>query len=166
MRKNNLEPLLVRAVKEHDWVPGRVAAIRLIAHLSKVSESTVAGLLQALRDDQTVQQAAVETLSQLHRVDQGLIPQLVRSLSDRSAIVAQISARLLSAIGRAGDTTPSGREQIVAALANAVRAPQSRRGLYEMDGSGISEEDYLRISYTGRLDHVCFQALLEVTGTV
>ena len=79
--------------------------------------------------EHTVQQAAVETLAQLNRVDQGLIPQLVRSLSDRSAIVGKFPLGFCPRLG-AGDTTPKGREQIVAALANAVRASVPPRSLY------------------------------------
>ncbi|MBE9127016.1 MULTISPECIES: CHAT domain-containing protein [unclassified Coleofasciculus] len=162
----NLEPLLAEAVKKHDTVAGRVAAIQLISHLNKISANTLDALQQALLDDQYVRETAMGTLTRLQRVEGEVVDRLIERLYDQSATIAYTSARVLSLLGRSDKTKPQQRKYILMALADAVRSSQSQRGIYTISGTGADQESHLRLFYQGRLDQAFFQALLEVSGSL
>ncbi|NEO33820.1 MAG: signal transduction protein with Nacht domain protein [Symploca sp. SIO3C6] len=162
----NLEPLLAEAVKKHNSIPGRVAAIQLISHLNRISADTLDALQQALLDDHYVREAAMETLTRLQRIEGEVVDSLIKRLYDQSATVAYTSARVLSLLGRSDKTKPQQRQRIITALADAVRASQSQRGIYTISGTGADQASHLRLFYQGRLDQAFFQALLEVSGVL
>jgi hypothetical protein len=162
----NLEPLLAEAVRKHNSVSGRVAAIQLISHLNRISADTLDALQQALLDDHYVREAAMETLTRLQRIEGEVIDSLFKRLYDQSATVAYTSARVLSLLGRSDKTKPQQRQRILAALADAVRSSQSQRGIYSVSGTGADQTSHLRLFYQGRLDQAFFQAVLEVSGSL
>jgi hypothetical protein len=162
----NLEPLLAEAVKKHNSVSGRVAAIQLISHLNRISANTLDALQQALLDDHYVREAAIETLTRLQRIEGEVVDSLIKRLDDQSATVAYTSARVLSLLGRSDKTKPQQRQHILMALADAVRSSQSQRGIYTISGTGADQTSHLRLFYQGRLDQAFFQALLEVSGSL
>jgi len=164
-REQKLEPLLARAIVEHNCIAGRKAACELVSHFSAISQATLNALLQALLDDIRVQKAAMETISKLRRIDGVALEELVQGLHDPSATVAAASAQVLATLGRGDRTKPEQRRQIVAALADAVRAPGSKRGMYVLGGTG-GKNNPKQLVYQGRLDRVFFKALLEVTGSL
>jgi hypothetical protein len=165
-RENNLEPLLAETVKKHDWIPGRVAAIKLIGYLDKITTNTVNALQEALLDDYEVERAAIETFTRMRRIEGNMLDQLFEQLDDDSAKVAYTSAQILSLLGRSERTKPEQRKLILKKLADAVRSPNSNRGLYEMIGTGQGSDSFLRLSYQGKLNQAFFQALLEVSGVL
>ena len=161
-----LAPLIADAAVRHDKTAGRVAAIRLIGYLNKVSISTVDALQQALLDNQDVRQAAIETFTRLQRVEGEIVDELFNRLYDSSSIVAYTSAQTLSLMGRSEKTKPAHRQRILTALADAVRSPESRRGIYAIVGTGGDQSSYLRLSFQGQLDQMIFRSLLEVAGAL
>lgn len=161
-----LEPLLAETVKKHDSVAGRVAAIKLIGYLDKISIETVIALQQALIDEQAVEQAAIETFTRIRQIEGDMLDQLVKQLDHDSAKVAYTSAQILSLLGRSDKTKPEQRKRILKELADAVRLPSSKRGIYQMIGTGSGSNSFFRLSYQGKLNQAFFQALLEVSGVL
>jgi len=165
-RENNLEPLLAETVKKHDWIPGRVAAIKLISYLDKITTSTVNVLQDALFDEHEVELAVIETFTRIRRIEGDMLEQLFGKLYDDSAKVAYTSAQILSLLGRSERTKPEQRKEILKKLADAVRSPNSKRGIYEIIGTGSGDDSFLRLSYQEKLNQAFFQALLEVSGVL
>ncbi|AFZ61343.1 caspase family protein [Anabaena cylindrica FACHB-243] len=165
-RENNLEPLLAETVKKHNPVPGRVAAIKLISYLDKITTSTVNVLQDALFDEHEVELAVIETFTRIRRIEGDMLEQLFGKLYDDSAKVAYTSAQILSLLGKSERTKPEQRKKILQKLADAVRSPSSKRGIYETIGNGGSSDYFLRLSYQGKLNQAFFQALLEISGVL
>ena len=114
----------------------------------------------------SVRQAAIETFTRLQRVEGEIVDELFNRLYDSSSIVAYTSAQTLSLMGRSEKTKPAHRQRILTALADAVRSPESRRGIYAIVGTGGDQSSYLRLSFQGQLDQMIFRSLLEVAGAL
>lgn len=162
-RKEALEPLLAAVIRHHDWVPGRVAAIKLIEHIDKLAPDTIDALQHALYDVQDVQRAAVACITRLRHVEGSLIDRLIENLEHESTMRAYTSVRLLTVLGRSEYTPAEQRRRIVTAIARVLRTPRAQRGIYEMEGDGNSEDNFFKLGYLGRLDQALFQALIDMT---
>ena len=84
---------------------------------------------------------SIETFTRLQRVEGEIVDELFNRLYDSSSIVAYTSAQTLSLMGRSEKTKPAHRQRILTALADAVRSPESRRGIYAIVGTGGDQSD-------------------------
>ncbi|MDN5270674.1 hypothetical protein QTO31_01675 [Chloroflexus sp. MS-CIW-1] len=155
----DLEPLLLRATRNLDSFNARRFAITALSYLRVITPEVLAALLRLVGDTQEVRDdalAAVGRFNRLHpSLGQALPQELVAALTDPSALRARAAVRLLEALGTspAASSAPGLRRQIVAALAAALQAPNSRRYVW------VSAE-----TSNGTLDQDLWQALLRVAG--
>lgn len=164
-RELELEPLLADAAHFHELVAGRVAAVELLGFLGRAGRETLAAMHSMLIDEQELQQVVIDSILRLRRIDHKLIGKLCEDLHHENAVVAYVSAQLLSTLGRSEQTQPQNRRFILEALAAAVRSPEAQRGVYRFSGTGEYEHDRrLRMMLESRLDHAFERALLEVSG--
>jgi hypothetical protein len=161
----NLEPMLTRAARAHPKIVARVAAVRLLGKLRRVSTETVVALLDSLLDEQQVREMASRVLRDLPRVKHTSITPLLQALDHDSGLVASCAAQVLTQLARSERLPTEVRSQILAALADAVRSPRSERGVYEIAGAGSSDSDgHRRLSYTGTVRAALCRALLDAVG--
>ena len=164
-----LGQILPEVAQHHNSYPGRYAAIILMSYLRRMMPQTLHSLRAALRDVEKVRRETLEAVPHFRKFDPEILPLLFAELYSRSATVAYAAAQLLAALGRSDKTTAEQRKAILIELAQAVRDPRSRRGLYEMQGSGWvhkNKGDYLRVSNRTRLDQEIYRALIQLVGTL
>ncbi len=155
----DLEPLLLRATRDLDSFSARRFAITALSYLRVITPAVLAALLRLVGDTQEVQDDALAAAGRFNRLHpslgQALPQELVAALTDPSALRARAAVRLLEALGTspAASSAPGLRRQIVAALATALQAPDSRRYVW------VSAEES-----DGTLDRDLYQALLRVAG--
>ena len=75
-------------------------------------------------------------------------------------------SRILSAIGRQERIKPAHRDDILNALATAMRDNRSLRGIYRFIGDGSNDDKAARVGWFGRLDQAYYKAILEITGVI
>jgi hypothetical protein len=155
----DLEPLLLRATRNLDSFNARRFAITALSYLRVITPEVLAALLRLVGDTQEVQDDALAAAGRFNRLHpslgQALPHELVAALTDPSALRARAAVRLLEALGTspAASSAPGLRRQIVAALAAALQAPNSRRYVW------VSAK-----TSNGTLDQDLWQALLRVAG--
>jgi hypothetical protein len=155
----DLEPLLLRATRNLDSFNARRFAITALSYLRVITPEVLTALLRLVGDTQEVQDDALAAAGRFNRLHpslgQALPQELVAALTDPSALRARAAVRLLEALGTspAASSAPGLRRQIVAALAAALQAPNSRR--YVWVSAKTSD---------GTLDQDLWQALLRVAG--
>ena len=164
-RERKIEPLLAQAIAEHNHMSGRKAACELVSHFGTIHQTTLSALMTALSDDRHVKRAAMETITKLRRINGVIITDLIKALLNPSATVAAAAAQILATLGRSERTQLAQRRQITAALAEAVRSPHQKRGIYAIDGAG-SDSSPKQLVYQGSLDQIILKALLETTGNL
>jgi hypothetical protein len=151
-----LEPLLARAVRYHNTWTGRAAAMRLLGFLQRGSEATLDALKAALRDEYTVQRAALDAAPRLRQVDSTILPDLLEMLYHESAVTAYATAQLLATLGQSEKTRPETRRRIIDALSAAARDPRSHRTVYfSFVDARIPDMPQLDDSFAAALRKVC-----------
>lgn len=137
-REHSLEPTLASVIIEHNNTAGRKAACELVSYFSSIQKATLNALLKALLDSKHVRDAAMDTIQKLRRIDGNIVSALIQRLEDPSATVASAAGQVLAILGRGERTPLKVRQRIVAALADVVQSPTSKRGIYTIGGTGAS----------------------------
>lgn len=156
------EPILIDQVANgRNWV-GRVAAVRLLGDLRRVSDRVAAALQVAMKDNSFVQRAAYGAVAEFRSMKGDVIPQLLELLSDSSADVAASTARLLVSLSRGEGA--SHRRRILRGLQDAVAGPAAAAPVYLMR---VAEEGDApeTIDFVDRLDRILYLAIFEVNGS-
>ena len=153
------EPILVEWVTTSDDWTGRLAAVRLLGLLRRVSDGVAAALRMALQDNQYVQRAAYAAAAEFRSMDGDVIPALLGLLADPSAAVAASTARLLASLAQ-GDGTQD-RRRILQKLRDAMTVSPKAASVYLMhrDDDGTDA-----IEFIDRLDRILYRAIVEVSG--
>jgi hypothetical protein len=159
-----MEPLLVDAIRLHNHVYGRRAALTLLSYLRRVTPGVVDALFEGLRSAKFMQRAALDSIGRFRSFEGNILPPLLDGLQHQSAITAYGTARLLSVYARSERVKPEQRRMIIEALTNAIRHPRSRQAVYMLEGTGNDNENPVRIRKETQLDQAFYQAVLEISG--
>jgi hypothetical protein len=153
------EPILVEWVTTSDYWTGRLAAVRLLGLLRRVSDGVTAALRMALQDNQYVQRAAYAAAAEFRSMEGDVIPALLGLLADPSAAVAASTARLLASLAQ-GEGTQD-RRRILQGLRDAMTVSPKAASVYLMhrDDGGTDA-----IEFIDRLDRILYRAIVEVSG--
>jgi hypothetical protein len=153
------EPFLAECVQSAAHWTTRLAAVRLLGRLRRVTEQVVRAYRSAMNDVSYVQTAAYETACEFRRVDADILPELLILLGDPSAGVAAATTQLLIGIARA-ECTASDRRRILRSLQDAVARSSMTRPVYLME----EVNTYMQIRFVDRLDRMFYRAIFEIFG--
>ncbi|HEX4829697.1 MAG TPA: hypothetical protein VH478_01215 [Trebonia sp.] len=155
------EPILIEWVATSDYWTGRLAAIRLLSLLRRVTDRVADALRVAMQDNIYVQRAAYAAVAEFRTMKGDVLPALLALLANPSAGVAASTARLLASLARGEGAAD--RRRILGSLRDAVAsAPRGARVyLMQKEGDGGTEI----IEFVDRLDRVLYQAIFEVSGS-
>ena len=156
----SFEQDLILTIKNQENFDMRRFAFSILSHLPQVSSAVMSVLHSAMRDVYLVQRDATQAVLNFRRIDGDLATALTETLYDPSAAVAYAGAQILEALGRSEMTPPEQRQQILLALATAIRDPRSRRDVHLWGGAGQN------IRYAGQLDQVFHRALVAIAEGV
>lgn len=155
------EPILVDWVVNSDnWVV-RLAAVRLLGMLRRVTDRVAAALRVAMQDNSHVQQAAYAAAGEFRSMKGDVIPELLGLLADPSAGVAASTARLLVSLAR-GEGAPD-RRRILRGLQDAVTSAPQAASVYLMHPGEDGGAETIR--FVDRLDRILYQAIFEVNDS-
>ena len=154
------EPILTEWVRVEEHWTARVAAVRLLGHLRRVTDRVVVALRAAMKDVSFVQQAAYESVAEFRRIEGDILSELLLLLGDPSAGVAAATARLLVGVARAEGTSSHSRRILRALEEAATRSCVIPRPVYLMEEAGGS----MRIRFVDRLDRILHRAMFEISG--
>ncbi|MFC1435439.1 hypothetical protein ACEZDB_32840 [Streptacidiphilus sp. N1-3] len=153
------EPILTEWVQTADHWTTRLAAVRLLGLLRRVTERVAVALSAAMNDVSFVQQAAYDAAEEFHSMKSDITPELLRLLDDPDAAVAASTARLLVYLAR-GEGLLTDRRRILRGLKDAVAGPVGGRNVYLMHEG----EARMSIQFVDRLDQVLYGAIFELSG--
>ena len=154
------EPILIEWVVTSDYWTGRLAAIRLLGLLRRVTDRVADALRVAMQDNIYVQRAAYDAVAEFRTMKGDVLPALLDLLTSPSTGVAASTARLLASLARGEGTAD--RRRILGGLQDAVvSAPRGARVyLLQRDDAGTQS-----IEFVDRLDRVLYQAIFEASGS-
>ncbi len=153
------EPLLAEWAQYGVHWTARMAAIRLLGRLRRVTERGSRALRAAMNDVSFVQEAAYNSVSHFRIVEGDILPELLRSIDDPSAGVAAATTRLLMGVARS-EVTNADRRRILLTLEQAAARMSMVRPDYLMDESN----GVISVRYIDRLDRILYRAIVEVSG--
>ena len=155
------ESILAQWVEAAEHWTIRLAAVRLLGLLRRVTERVAAALRAAMSDVSFVQQAAYHSVGEFRRMKGDIIPQLLGLLDDPSAAVAASTARLLVSVARAEGATAD-RRRVLHGLQDAVTRSPRVGAVYLMHEG--EDEGRMSMQYVDRLDRILYRAIFEVSG--
>ena len=154
------EPILIDWVTTSDYWTGRLAAVRLLGLLRRVTDGVADALRVAMQDNPYVQRAAYAAVTEFRSMKGDVIPALLGLLEDPSAGVAASTARLLASLAQGEGTRD--RRRILRGLRDAVtNSPKSARVYVMRNDEGGADA----IEFVDRLDRILYQAIFEVSGS-
>jgi hypothetical protein len=153
------EPFLTEWAQyaEH-WV-ARVAAVRLLGRLRRVTARVARALRAAMDDVSFVQQAAYASVNEFRRIEGDILPELLMLIDDPSARVAAATTQLLVSAARA-DITPPDRRRILRSLQQTATRPSMGRPVYLMDQS----DGTMSIRFVDDLNRILYRAIFDISG--
>ncbi|MFY1634960.1 hypothetical protein ACN27F_17085 [Solwaraspora sp. WMMB335] len=155
------EPMLTEWVETAEHWNVRLAAVRLLGLLRRVTDRVAAALGAAMNDVSFVQQAAYKSVEEFRSLDGDVIPELLELLNDESAAVAAATARLLVSVANAEGATAD-RRIILQALRDASAKTPPERMVYLM--RDLDTEERMRIEPVDRLARILDRAIFEMSG--
>jgi hypothetical protein len=153
------EPILAEWAQYGERWTARMAAVRLLGRLRRVTERGARAMRSAMNDVSFVQQAAYSSVFEFRRVEGDILPELLQSLEDPSAGVAAATTQLLVGIARA-EVTSADRRRIVRSLQQAATRTSMIRPVYLMQDKAGS----MSIRFVDRLDRILYRAIFEISG--
>jgi len=155
------EPLLTEwAVTAEHWNI-RLAAVRLLGLLRRVTDRVAEALRAAMTDVSFVQQAAYESVEEFRRLEGDVIPELLTLLDDESAAVAAATARLLVSVANT-EGAATDRRRILHGLRAAGAGRRAFRFVFLM--RDLAEGERMRIEPVDRLSRLLDRAIFSVSG--
>ncbi|MFE0677065.1 hypothetical protein [Streptomyces sp. NPDC058867] len=137
----------------------RLAAVRLLGLLRRVSGRISAALCTAMGDVSFVQKAAYTSVARFRQVTGDIIPELIGRLNGPDAAVAASTARLLVALAQAEGATAD-RRRILLGLRQAAAGPAGLRGVYLM--LDYDEAPEMSVEFVDSLGRLLYRAILEI----
>jgi hypothetical protein len=153
------EPILTEWARSGDHWTARLAAVRLLGRLRRVTDRIVIALRAAMHDVSFVQKAAYEAAGEFRRVDGDILQDLLRLLDDPSARVAAAATQLLVGIARS-EGAATDRRRILRGLQDAATNSSTTRPIYLVDELVDLVHD---IRFVDRLDRILYRAVFEIS---
>lgn len=156
------EPMLIEWVATGNAWVGRLAAVRLMGMLRRVTDRVADALRVAMKDNPYIQRAAYTAVAEFRSMKGDVIPELLDLLADPSAGVAASTARLLASLAR-GEGAPD-RRRIVRGLQDAATRPAAAVPVYLMqtDDEGDGADS---IQFIDRLDRILYLTIFKVSDS-
>ncbi|GAA0542911.1 NACHT domain-containing protein [Actinomadura livida] len=139
----------------------RLAAVRLLGLLRRVSGNVVAALRTAVNDVSPVQEAAYASAEQFRHMQRDVIPDLLALLDLPDAGVAASTTRLLVGLAKAEGATTD-RRRILRGLREKAAGSERPRHVYLMRSNDTTGEMW--IEHVDRLDRILYRAILDIRG--
>jgi hypothetical protein len=155
------EPILIEWVATSDYWTGRLAAIRLLGLLRRVTDRVADAFRVAMQDNIYVQRAAYDAVAEFRTMKGDVLPALLALLANPSTGVAASTARLLASLARGEGTAD--RRRILRGLRDAVASAPRGARVYLMKKDDDAGAEI--VEFVDRLDRVLYQAIFEVSGS-
>jgi hypothetical protein len=139
----------------------RLAAVRLLGLLRRVSVRSAEALRAAMNDVSFVQGAAYASATGFRYVKGEIVPRLLDLLEDPSAGVAASAVRLLTGLAQSEGVTAD-RRRILLGLREAIAKSVRARPVYLM--RDLDEDTQMSIEFVDQLDRILYRAVLEIHG--
>ncbi len=140
------------------------AALRLVRHLPEIDERVVDALKAGILFDSTiVRNIAEESINMLlpEKLDDNLLNMLIRNLEFSNDNVIYSNIRILTRLVRKGCFPSEKSSAILNAFSELSSQPNSKRGIYVLEGSGTYIEPN-RIVLLTRFDRMLYENMLQI----
>lgn len=155
------EPLLSEwAVHNHGWAE-RLAAIRLLGRLRRVTPRIAQAIKVAMEDDPYVQQATYASIGEFRYIEGDVFQDVLLMLGNTSTATSAAAAKLLVSAAKAGIDVEI-RRRIINTLQENVRKPSAKHPVYQMETRGSSYAMFPK--FVGTLDEIFYRAIFEISG--
>ena len=154
------EPILTDWAQFGEHWAARMAAVRLLGRLRRVTDRVALALRSAMNDVSFVQQAAYSSVSEFRHIEGDILPELFQLIDGPSAGVAAATIRLLVSVARA-EIAPSDRRRVLRCLEQSAVRSSVVRPVYLMEDFNGS----MSVRFVDRLDRILYRAILEVSGS-
>lgn len=154
------EPVFTEWVRYRDHWAERMAAVRLLGRLRRVTPRVTQALRAAMEDDLYTQHAAYAAVGEFRYIGGDVFQDVLSMLDSSSAATSAAAARLLVSAAKAGIDVKN-RRQIINALKEIVRKPSATRPIFLMEISGLNY--VMSPRFVGTLDETLYRSIFEIS---
>lgn len=163
LERDQFMALIQKAIKSQRFL-NRSAAITLLSFTRIVTPNIIYHLINCLKDDQEVKEAALRALDRFRNFEEGTLEVLLEKMGTESPYIAFGISHVLVSLYRSGKMNAIQRKLIREKLSQIVTNPDYNRGIFEFFGTGWkANNEQLQIRYTGRLNQKVYQQLIQMS---
>lgn len=152
------EPIFTEWTQYRDHWSERLAAVRLLGRLRRVTPRVARALRAAMEDDPFTQHAAYAAVGEFRYIEGDVFQNVLSMLDDPSAATSAAAARLLVSAAKAGIDVEK-RRQIISTLQEVIRKPSATRPIFLM---GSSHSGVMSPRFVGTLDEILYRSIFEI----
>lgn len=154
------EPVFTEWAQYRDQWSERLAAVRLLGRLRRVTPRVAQALGAAMEDNPYTQHAAYASVSDFRHIEGDVFQDVLSMLDNPSAATSAAAARLLVSAAKAGIDVEK-RRRILYTLQEVVRKPSATRPIFLME-EAFSGVMFPR--FVGTLDEILYRAIFDISG--
>lgn len=155
------EPVFTEWAQYCDGWAERMAAVRLLGRLRRVTPRIAQALRAAMEDDLYVQHAAYAAVSEFRYMEGNVFQDVLLMLDDPSAVTSAAAAKLLVGATKAGIDVEK-RRKIMWTLQEVARKSSATRPIFLMD---VSKLNYVMSpTFMGTLDETLYRSIFEISS--
>jgi hypothetical protein len=155
------EPVFTEWVQYCDGWSERLAAVRLLGRLRRVTPRVAKALRAAIEDNPYTQHAAYAAVSEFRYIEGDVLQDVLSMLDSTSAATSAAAARLLVSAAKAGIDVDN-RRRIINSLQEVVRKPSATRPVFLMDVAAFN--GVMSPRFLGMLDETLYRSIFEISG--
>jgi hypothetical protein len=156
------EPVLTEWAQYRDHWSERLAAVRLLGRLRRVTPRVAQALKAAMTDNPYTQHAAYAAVGEFRHIEGDVFQDVLSMLDSPSAATSAAAARLLVSAANAGIDVGK-RRHIIKTLQKIVRKPSATRPIFLMEATGLNL--VMSPKFVGTLDETLYRSIFEISGT-
>lgn len=154
------EPVFTEWAQYLDNWSERLAAVRLLGRLRRVTSRVTQALRAAMEDNPYTQHAAYAAVGEFRYIEGDVFQDVLSMLDDPSAATSVAAARLLVSAAKSGIDVEK-RRRIINTLQEVIRKPSATRPIFLME-TRLNGVMYPK--FVGTLDEILYRSIFEISG--
>lgn len=155
------EPVFTEWARYRDHWSERLAAIRLLCRLRRVTPRVAQALRAAMEDNPYTQHAAYAAVGEFRHIEGDVFQDVLSMLDSPTTATSAAAARLLVSAAKAGIDVEK-RRRIINSLQEVVRKPSATRPIFLMETTGLNQ--IMSPRFVGTLEETLYRSIFEISG--
>lgn len=139
-----------------------LATLHLLKYFNRHTIDGIAFMISKLQTTNYIQNAAIDALSSIKKIDEKIIDVLFEKVKTCDALVSSKCISILANYAKDSNTKPVVRKDIIFKLTSMLNDDNMDRGVFRFNSAAGTIEDRVKLQFVGNLKDVLFKEVLDI----